>query len=147
MLRVPHRRIVWSNWLLLLALRPPGCRRRRPAQARAQLFGHDLDDGAGTAVLVCPGPLLEAAHDHDPAALGQGLAGVLGLVAPHDHGEERRLLLSRRLLTATRNMALAMLLSVCRSSGSSVRLPAKLTLGSVMVLPLSVAWPGGLPCP
>jgi hypothetical protein len=28
-----------------------------------------------------------------------------------------------------------------------VRLPAKLTLASVMVLPLPVAWPGGLPCP
>jgi hypothetical protein len=26
-------------------------------------------------------------------------------------------------------------------------LPAKLTLASVMVLPLPVAWPGGLPCP
>jgi integrase len=38
-------------------------------------------------------------------------------------------------------------LSVCRSSGWSVRLPAKLTLASVMVLPLPVAWPGGLPCP
>ena len=28
-----------------------------------------------------------------PAALGQRLGGMLGLVAPHDHGEERRLLL------------------------------------------------------
>jgi hypothetical protein len=28
-----------------------------------------------------------------------------------------------------------------------VRLPAKLTAVSVMVLPLPVAWPGGLPCP
>jgi hypothetical protein len=26
-------------------------------------------------------------------------------------------------------------------------LPAKLTVASVMVLPLPVAWPGGLPCP
>jgi formate dehydrogenase iron-sulfur subunit len=35
---------------------------------------------------------VEPAHHHDPAALGQGLGGVLGLVAPHDHGEERGLL-------------------------------------------------------
>jgi len=40
-----------------------------------------------------PTPLLEPAHYHDPAALGQGLGHMLGLVAPHDHGEERRLLL------------------------------------------------------
>src|SRR4029450_3531217 len=33
------------------------------------------------------------------------------------------------------------------TSRSSVRLPAKLTLASVMVWPLPVAWPGGLPCP
>jgi hypothetical protein len=32
--------------------------------------------------------LLELAHDHDPAALAQRLGGVLGLVAPDDHGEE-----------------------------------------------------------
>ena len=32
--------------------------------------------------------LLEPTDDHDPAALSQGLRGVLGLVAPHDHGEE-----------------------------------------------------------
>jgi hypothetical protein len=44
-------------------------------------------------------------------------------------------------------MARAIPLSVCRSSGSSVRLPAKLTAASVMVLPLSGAWPDGLPCP
>jgi hypothetical protein len=28
-----------------------------------------------------------------------------------------------------------------------VRLPAKLTAASLMVLPVAVAWPGGLPCP
>jgi hypothetical protein len=32
-------------------------------------------------------------HDHDPAAPRQRLGRVLGLVAPRDHGEERRLLL------------------------------------------------------
>jgi hypothetical protein len=35
-----------------------------------------------------------AGRHHDPAALGQRLSGVLGLVAPHDHGEERCLLIS-----------------------------------------------------
>jgi len=76
-----------------LAPRGPGRGRRRPTEARPQLLGHDLDDRAGATVLSGPGPLLEPAHDHNPAALGQGLRGVLGLVAPHDHGEERRLLL------------------------------------------------------
>src|SRR5215218_8079128 len=54
---------------------------------------------------------------------------------------------SRRPDTATRNTARAIPPSVCRSSGSSVRLPAKLTLASVMTLPSWIAWPGGLPCP
>jgi hypothetical protein len=53
---------------------------------------------------------------------------------------------SRRPDTATRNLVRAIPPSVERTSGSSVRLPAKLTLASVMVLP-PVAWPGGLPCP
>ena len=34
------------------------------------------------------------AHNHDPAPLGQGLGGMLGLVTPHEQGEERRFLLS-----------------------------------------------------
>src|SRR5215218_3449703 len=54
---------------------------------------------------------------------------------------------SRRPDTATRNLARAIPASVCRSSGSSVRLPAKLTAASVMMLPSWIAWPGGLPCP
>jgi hypothetical protein len=60
---------------------------------------------------------------------------MLGLVAPHitvkNDGS-----CSRRPDTATRNTAQAIPLSVRRSSGSSVRLPAKLTLASVMVLSL-----------
>ena len=56
--------------------------------------GHDLDGGSGRAILGGPAPLLEPAHDHDPAVLREGLGGVLGLVPPHDHGEERRLLLA-----------------------------------------------------
>jgi hypothetical protein len=42
---------------------------------------------------------------------------------------------SRRPDTATRNLARAMPLSVQRTSGWSVRLPAKLTLASVMAHP------------
>jgi hypothetical protein len=45
--------------------------------------------------------------------------------------------LSRRPETAARNMARAIPPSVQRTSGSSVRLPAKLTLASVIVLPLA----------
>jgi hypothetical protein len=71
---------------------------------------------------------------------------MLGLVAPDDDGEERRLLLPAAG-DGHPEHGRAMPASVCRSSGSSVRLPAKLTFGSVMVLPLSGAWPGGLPCP
>jgi hypothetical protein len=72
----------------------------------AQLLGHDLDDRAGAAVLSGPGPLLEPTHDHDPAATARWLGGMLGLVPPHDHGDEGRLLL-RRPDTATWKMARA----------------------------------------
>jgi hypothetical protein len=44
-------------------------------------------------------------------------------------------------------MSIRMPVSVERTSGSSVRLPAKLTLASVMTLPSWIAWPGGLYCP
>jgi hypothetical protein len=40
----PTRRLAWSGWLLVLAARRPGGRRRRPPQARLQLLGHDLVD-------------------------------------------------------------------------------------------------------
>src|ERR687898_2322279 len=59
----------WSSWLL--AARGPGRGCRRPPQAGAQLVGDDLDGGAGAAVLGGPAPMLESAHDHDPAALGE----------------------------------------------------------------------------
>ncbi len=71
---------------------------------------------------------------------------IASRLVAHDHGEERRLLVPPAT-EGHRNVARAIPLSVCRSSGSSVRLPAKLTLASVMILPLPVAWPGGLPCP
>jgi hypothetical protein len=68
-------------------------RGRRPTKARPQLLGHDLDSRSGAAVLGGPAPLLEPAHDHHAAALQERPRGVLGLVPPHDHGEERRLLI------------------------------------------------------
>src|SRR5215207_5850124 len=83
----------WSSWLLAGAPGRPGRGRRRPAQARPQLLGQHLDDGSGASILSGPAPLLQAAHDHDPAAPAQRLGHMLGLIAPDDHGEERRLLL------------------------------------------------------
>src|SRR5215218_6960542 len=81
--------------------RPARRSRRRPRRDRVaglvvdllQVVTDDLHDGAGAAVLSGPCPLLAPAHDHHPAALGQGLAGVLGRVASHQDGDERRLLL------------------------------------------------------
>src|SRR5215208_3517102 len=90
----PRPRAVASlvELLLVAAPRRPGRRRRRPPQARSQLLGHDLDNRPGAAILSGPAPLLESTHDHHPAALGKGLGRMLGLVPPHDHGEERGLL-------------------------------------------------------
>jgi hypothetical protein len=68
-----------SSWLPILTPRGPG-RRRRPPQARPQLLGHALHGRAGAAILSGPAPLLKPTHDHDPAALRQGLRGMLGLV-------------------------------------------------------------------
>ena len=45
---VPSHR--WSTWLLLQAPGRPGGRRRRPTEARPQLLGQHLDQGAGAAV-------------------------------------------------------------------------------------------------
>ena len=106
-----------------------------PNDSSAQLLGQHLLGGSGAAILVGPAPLLEPTHDHDTAAPAQRLDGMLGLVAPHDHGVERRLLL-RRPDAATQSTAPgapALGLGVA-DLGSSLRLPAKLTLASVMVL-------------
>ena len=141
--RPPNR---WSSRLLALAPRRPGRDRRRPPQAWPQLLGHDLHQGPGAAVLVGPGPLLESTTTNTRLPLARDCAGMLGLVAPHDHGEERRLLLPRPD-TATRNIARAIPASVlaaargrrsgCQRSSRSARSWSA----------LSVAWPGGLPCP
>jgi hypothetical protein len=59
---------------------------------------------------------------------------MLGLVAPHDHGEERRLLLPPTRHRHPEHGPGDAALGVA-DLGWSVRLPAKLTLASVMVLP------------
>jgi hypothetical protein len=107
-----------SSWLLDLAPRRPGRRRRCPPEARPQLLGHHLHlhGRAGAAILGGPCPLLQSAHDHDPAALGQRLRGMLGL-SRHTITVKNDASCSRRPDTATRNMALATPPSVCRSSG------------------------------
>jgi hypothetical protein len=64
--------------------------RARQAAARA-LEGTRRAAEQARAALQQALAVLEPAHHHDPVALGQGLGGMLGLVAPHHHGEERRL--------------------------------------------------------
>jgi hypothetical protein len=85
----------WSIRLLALAPRRPWSWSPSTKVGSAQLVDHDhdLDHRPGAAVLSDPAPLLEPTHDHDAATLGQGLGGMLGLVTPDDHGEERCLLL------------------------------------------------------
>ena len=98
--------------------------RRCPAQARPQLVGDDLHGRAGAAVLGGPGPLLDLAQDHDPAALGQRLGRVLGLVPPHDHGIERS---GGRHISPTCSFAGP----AYRSHDPSTRHPSPLRLGVV----------------
>src|SRR4029453_2784880 len=103
-----------------------------------------LHNRPGAAVLSGPTPLLEPAHDHHVAALREGLGGVLGLVRQTITVKNDASWV-RLPDTATRKMARAIPLSVCRSSGWSVRLPAKLTAASVMVCPFLL--PGRAVCP
>jgi hypothetical protein len=67
MVRVP---LVGSLVIRLLALAPrhPGRGGRRPREAWPQLVGHDIDHGAGAAVLSGPGAQLEPAHDDSAAS-------------------------------------------------------------------------------
>jgi hypothetical protein len=81
--RSSHR---WSTWLLALVPRRPGRGRRRPARAGSQLLDHDLDDGPGAAILSGPASPLESATT-TTRLLGEGQRGMLGLIAPHDHGD------------------------------------------------------------
>jgi hypothetical protein len=65
------------------------------------------------------------------------LAGVLGLVAPHDHGEERRLPAPAAPETATRNMARAISMpEECRNLGLFQR-------GSLSAEAAELGEPGG----
>jgi hypothetical protein len=105
-----------------------------PTAGSAPALGHDLDQGPGAALLGGRRPLHHPAHHHDPAAVGQRLRGMLGLAAPYHHGKNDASW-SRRPGTATRNMAQAMLASVCRNSGLSVRLPAMVVVVSGMGVP------------
>src|SRR4029453_15747294 len=115
-----------------LTPRRPGRRRDRPPQTRPQLLGHDLDGGSGAAVLSGPGPLLKPAQK-DPAAL---LSDSAACFARSRHTTVKNdASWSRRPDTTTRNIARAIPPSMCLRSGSLVRLPAKLTLASVMVHP------------
>lgn len=59
-----------------------------PTERRADLVNGDFDHAPLFAFLIFPGALHEAS-DHDHAgSLGQGLCGLLGLVAPEGAAEE-----------------------------------------------------------
>lgn len=59
------------------------------AQRGGDVVGLDLVDGALAAILGLVGALPQAAGDDDPAALGEGLGGVLGQLPPGGDGEEQ----------------------------------------------------------
>jgi hypothetical protein len=90
MLRVPlvastGRAGYWLERLVALVVVAVAHRKAWP-----QLLGHDLDGRAGAAVLGSPAPLLEAAQDHDPAALASdcavpGWTGRAGCRIAYDH--------------------------------------------------------------
>ena len=92
----------------------------------------ELDDGLNLAAQPLCGQT-----DHDPAALGQRLAPLLGLAAPHDDGEERRLPLPPAADGRPEHGPGDPV--VGEVAGSSVKLPAKLRL------PRSWCCPPGLP--
>src|SRR5215213_9703342 len=69
-----------------------------PAQAGADLVGHDLDHAALVAVLGLVTALLEPARHHGAGALAQRGGGVLAQLTPRDHVEERGLLLPLAVL-------------------------------------------------
>jgi hypothetical protein len=101
--RPSHR---WSCWLLAQAPCRPGRGRRRPTEARSQLLGHDLHDRPCAAILSGPSSLLEPSHDHDPAALREGLAACSAW-SRHTITVKNDASCSRRPDTATRNTARA----------------------------------------
>jgi hypothetical protein len=134
------------GWSATAAVGPLPARMRLEVQRPELVQAQDHIGVAGLAVLGGPAPLLEPTHDHHAATLGQRLGGMLGLVAPDDDGEERRL-----LVPATRHghpehgpgdaaLGVADLGLVGEVAGEA---DAGLGHG----VPLPGAWPGGLPCP
>jgi hypothetical protein len=81
----------------------PACGDRKERQPRCHAPGARFEacpaprrgprPRSDAADLSGPAPLLEPAHDRHAAASAQRLAGMLGLVAPNDDGEDRRVLL------------------------------------------------------
>jgi len=57
-------------------------------EAGPDVIGHDLDLGPPLTSVGLPAPLLQAAGDEHPAALGQAEGHVLGQVPPADDVEE-----------------------------------------------------------
>jgi hypothetical protein len=116
-----------------------------PNDGSARLLGQHLEGGSGAAILVGQPARLEPTHDHDPAAPAQRLDGMLGLVAPHDHGVERRLLLppTRHGHPEHRPGRSRLGLDVADLGSSGGCRPSSRWPRSWCCPP--VAWPGGLP--
>jgi hypothetical protein len=89
----------------LLALGGPDRRGGRPAQARPQLLGHDLDHLAGATVLSGPSPLLEPTDHHHGLPLASDWAACSAW-SRHTTTVKNDASCSRGPLTVTRNMAL-----------------------------------------
>src|SRR5829696_3003754 len=106
-------------------------------QRGSDLVGLDLDHGALVALRGLPGPQAQPADHDGSGAFAEGLGDVLGscrqqlmrkkLVSPSVQVSPWR----TRGVTARRKLATAAPLAVKRSSGSSVRLPIRVTVLSV----------------
>ena len=107
------------------------------AQGRAQADHQQAREGEGSCRPSTDGTDAVGADAQDGRS-GKGGQRMLGLVTPDDHGEERQFLLPPAT-GGHPEPGPGDPPSVCRSSGWSVRLPAKLALASVMVLP---SWDG-----
>jgi hypothetical protein len=89
----------------LQALGGPDRRGGRPAQARPQLLGHDLDHLAGATVLSGPGPLLSRPITTTRLPLASDWAACSAW-SRHTTTVKNDASCSRGPLTVTRNMAL-----------------------------------------
>jgi hypothetical protein len=140
--RLPSHR--WSSWRLVLAPPRPG-RRRRPAQARPQLLGHDLHDRAGAAVLGGPGrcwnrPTTTTRLPFESECAACSAWSRRTITVKNDAS------CSFRVLTATRNLARGDpgLGGADLGVIGEIASEAHARLGPA---PFWIAWPGGLPCP